>query len=208
MNYNSKKHHRRNIRLKGYDYSRAGLYFITICTHNRMNLFGKIQHGKMILNSFGNIIKEEWEKTPSIRKNISLGEYCIMPNHFHGIIEILESNAIKKKELGRLKFIATFKAPSQNIGAIIRGFKGASTLKIKNSIRSKGGIESKGELQFVPTAPTETIVITAQTFSKKSIWQRNYYEHIIKDEKAFQNISKYIMNNPKKWKEDTFYKDK
>jgi len=217
MNYNSKKHHRRSIRLKGYDYSRAGLYFITICTHNRMNLFGKIQDGKMILNHFGNIIKEEWEKTTSIRKDISLGEYCIMPNHFHGIIEILETNAINIKELGNLTFTATFKAPSKNIGAIIRGFKGASTLKIKNSIRStacKGSIESigsKGELQFAPTAPTAPTSQTApktQTFFKKSIWQRNYYEHIIKDEKAFQNISKYIMNNPKKWKEDTFYKDK
>jgi len=170
-----------------------------------MNLFGKIQEGKMKLNSFGNIIKEEWEKTQSIRKNISLGDYCIMPNHFHGIIEILETSVIKKNKLGYLNFTATFKASSQDIGAIIRGFKRTSTLKIKNSIRNTA---CKGELQFTPTAPTETTVITDQTFFKKSIWQQNYYEHIIKDEKAFQNISKYITNNPKKWKEDTFYKEK
>ena len=163
-----------------------------------MNIFGRIQNGIMTINTFGNIIKEEWEKTPCIRKNIALGEYIIMPNHFHGIIEILEKITTRTDELGESQFApTTFKAPSQNIGAIIRGFKGASTKKVKNLIHNTAARANCNSLQQVSTIDLS-----------KSIWQRNYYEHIIKNDSAYQNISNYIINNPKKWKEDAFYKSK
>lgn len=188
MIFNPERHHRKSIRLKGYDYSRAGLYFITMCSYNNLDIFGEIHDGIMKLNAFGDIIKEEWEKTPSIRKNIALGEYIVMPNHFHGIIEILEKIAPEKKScMDELQFTpTTFKSPSQNIGAIIRGFKGASTKRIKNLIRNR-----RGELQFAPIAPTAPTVDLS-----KSIWQRDYYERIIKTDKAYQNIKNYIINNP------------
>ncbi|HAY70319.1 MAG TPA: hypothetical protein DCX89_00365, partial [Saprospirales bacterium] len=86
MTYDPTKHHRRSIRLKGYDYSRAGLYFITICTQNRACLFGEIKNGEMILNQYGQIAANEWMKTTEIRSNVELGELIIMPNHIHGII--------------------------------------------------------------------------------------------------------------------------
>ena len=86
--YNPDIHHRRSIRLKGYDYSRAGLYFITLCVKNRKNIFGKIEQGKMKLNELGKTAHQEWKHTPEIRKNISLDEFIIMPNHFHAIVKI------------------------------------------------------------------------------------------------------------------------
>lgn len=191
-----------------------------MCSYNNVEIFGEIQDGIMKLNAFGDIIKEEWEKTPRIRKNIALGEYIVMPNHFHGIIEILEQITSKKKK-NKDQFQSTpttFKSPSQNIGAIIRGFKGASTQRIKNIMRSRG------ELQFAPTAPTAPTALTTPSAPSapsaplvpsvpsaptaptvptidltKSIWQRNYFEHIIKNDIAYQNIRNYIINNPEKW---------
>ncbi len=188
--YNPNKHHRRSIRLKGYDYSQAGLYFVTLCVQDRANIFGEIKEGETSLNNFGEIIKEEWIHTQEIRKNISLGEFVIMPNHIHGIIKI-DYQIESESSTGELQFTPTpikFKSPSNNIGAIIRGFKGATTKRIKEIIRSTG------ELQFAPTAPTIDL--------NKSIWQRNYWEHIIRDETAYHNISNYIVNNPEKWELD------
>lgn len=87
-NYNPQKHHRRSIRLQGYDYSQEGLYFITICCQDRAHLFGEIVNGEMILNSYGEIAQKEWQNTSVIRDNVVLHEFVVMPNHFHSIIEI------------------------------------------------------------------------------------------------------------------------
>lgn len=200
MKYNPEKHHRRSIRLQGYDYSQEGLYFITICVKDRACIFGEIENGKMILNEIGKIASEEWLRTESVRSNVVLHEFVVMPNHFHAIIEIT-------KNLGDKNETGAFRSPSQTIGSIVRGYKIATLKKIKDHLGSKGesrftpyhgeeskgeeskGEESKGELRFAPTAPT--------------IWQRNYYERIIKDEKAYINISNYIINNPKNWNEDS-----
>jgi len=199
MAYDPQKHHRRSIRMKGYDYSREGLYFITMVCQNRACLFGKIENGKMILNEAGQIVEEEWIKTQRIRQNIELGEFVVMPNHFHGILEIKYSAG------GKSQFASTenkFKSPSQTIGAIIRGFKGATTKRIKELISREGsGIKDDnnkekdrtGELQFASTifGPIGSI-----------IWQRNYWEHIIRNEKEYGRISNYIINNPAKWTAD------
>ena len=200
-NCNSPQLNRRSIRLKNYDYSSKGQYFITLCTANRKNIFGEIQQGEIHLNTFGRIADEEWKKTPEIRKNISLGEYIIMPNHFHCILRI----DYKLSDKGR-ENIGKFYSPSQTIGAIIRGFKGATTKRINNLIREmkenpegeldEGELDT-GELQFAPTR-AKNFALTG----KGSIWQRDYYEHIIKTERAFYNISNYIINNPKKWEQD------
>ncbi|WP_339715661.1 transposase [Cyclobacterium amurskyense] len=204
--YNPNIHHRRSFRLKGYDYSQAGLYFITICFQSRISRFGEVIIGEMILNECGEIAHNEWLNTPKIRTNVELGEFVIMPNHIHGIIEIhdrgelnspvtkeLNSPATKEshspvsKESHERKGVCNTppypipqqpqppKSPSNNIGAIVRGYKSSVTRQI-------GLLGIKGKL-----------------------WQRNYYEHIIRDEKAFQNISEYIKNNPIKWMGDKFY---
>lgn len=210
--YNPHIHKRRSIRLEGYDYSQEGLYFITLCCQDREHLFGEITGGEMKLNAFGEIAFKEWENTPNIRKNITLHEFIMMPNHIHGIIEIKE----KLNREGELQFAQArkFRSPSQTIGSIIRGYKIATIKKIKEKINNSS---STGELQFAPTAPTapteEGFAPTEEgnaPIEKKiiqldyKIWQRNYYEHIIKDEKAYDNISNYIINNPLKWDEDKF----
>ncbi len=208
MKFNPKKHNRRSIRLKEYDYSRAGLYFITLCCQNMQHLFGRIENGEITLSTFGLIIKEEWEKTPQIRNNTALHEYIIMPNHFHAIIEILFSMNPKKPieaGSGRGGSGAGFASPSQTIGAIIRGFKGATTKRIKEIIRAS---DRTGESQFAPTpgesqfAPTQF----APTIDlSRSIWQHNYYEHIIRNQQSYQRIAKYIQDNPTKWHDDNFF---
>ena len=94
MNYDSELHHRHSIRLKGYDYSQAGAYFITICTCERICLFGKIEHGQMILNDVGIIAYNKWWKTTELRKNVELDAFVVMPNHIHGIITINSTGGI------------------------------------------------------------------------------------------------------------------
>lgn len=198
--YNPHRHHRRSIRLQGYDYSREGLYFITICCQDRAHLFGEVQNKEMLLNTFGKIALEEWLNTGIVRNNVIVHESVVMPNHLHGIVEITHKEG--ENEIG------AFKSPSHTIGAIIRGYKIATIKKIKDSIRgskdskedsSKG--DCKGELRFAPTAPT---VEKIKSLDFK-IWQRNYYEHIIRNEQSYHRISEYIINNPAKWENDKFY---
>ena len=92
MKFNSEKHHRHSIRLKGYDYTQPGWYFVTIVVQNRQHLLGEIEDGRMILNTLGHIVKNEWIATSKLRNNIEIDEYIIMPNHLHGIIHILEKS--------------------------------------------------------------------------------------------------------------------
>ncbi len=235
MYYSKGTHHRKSIRLKGYDYSQKGLYFITICTRNRIHLFGKIKNGKMILNKYGEIAQEEWEKTLKIRKNINLGQFIIMPDHFHSIIHIEYKIENNKDTSGK------FKSPSQTIGAIIRGYKGATTKRI-NTISNRMN-QCTGVLQYAPTedhflkeesspsflsaptedhflkdesspsflsAPTEDHFLKDESSSienpphlkNPSIWQRNYWEHIIRNKNEYLRISNYIKNNPANWQKN------
>jgi len=195
--YNSNIHHRRSIRLKGYDYAQVGLYFITICCQDRAHLFGEISDGVMILNEYGKIAFAEWENSINIRDNICLHDFVVMPNHIHGIIEIVFKKANQYAGELELAPITKFQSPSQTIGSIVRGYKIATIRKIKNKVLERGELRCMGELQF---APTEKII---QLDFK--IWQRNYYEHIIRNEASHQRISDYILNNPAQWSEDKFY---
>lgn len=206
-----KKYNRKSKRLKAWDYSKVSLYFITLNCRSRKSIFGSIVNGEMQLNQYGRIAKEEWEKTPMIRPNISLGKYVIMPNHFHAIVHFDAQEKTKDNRIGQ------FKSPSHTVGAIVRGYKGATTKQIKALYRStlkarylskgeasKGesgkGESGKGESQFAPTlapslAPTLAINL------EKSIWQRDYHDIIIRDARAYNNIARYIVNNPQKWEE-------
>ncbi len=173
MPYHPAKHHRRSIRLRHYDYSSVGAYFITICAYNRECWFGEIVNGKMRLNEYGAIIHEEWIKTGQIRCNITLDEWIIMPNHVHGIIIIncrgTLQRAPTKEQFG--------KPISNSIPTIIRLFKSTTTKQI-NQIRKTPGIP---------------------------VWQRNFYEHIIRDENSINEIREYIRYNPMRWEEDKYY---
>ena len=149
MPTNSNLPNRRSIRLKNYDYSQKGSYFITIVTQNRKHLFGKIEDGKMILSSVGRIVEEEWLNTIQIRPNVTLGEFIIMPDHMHMIVTI--TTQVEKKDNDEW-IHSNPKSPSHTIGAIIRGFKGASTKKI-NLFLNSSSAPRMGEWQFAPAAP-------------------------------------------------------
>ena len=185
--FDPEKHHRRSIRLKGYDYTRPGMYFITICVADREYLFGHIENGRMILNEYGMIAKSEWTKTAIIREYVELLEYVIMPNHIHGVIVLHEHD--RRGTVPRTPTvhrtptttghyppnIEQFGKPvSHSIPTIIRGYKSTVTKQI-NILRNTPG---------------------------RPVWQRNYYEHIIRDNRSYRRIARYINNNPLTWKGD------
>ena len=179
-------YHRKSTRLPNYDYSKEGLYFITLCIENEINLFGDIYNGELKLNVFGKIAEEEWLNTIQKRDNIQLHQFIIMPNHFHAIVEIMTS-----KNLIDSDTFIQFKSPSNSIGAIVRGYKGATTRRIKEVISNN---ESKDNCSFNPGI-----------YFENSIWQRNFHDHIIRNQKSYIKIAEYIENNPYTWKDDKYY---
>ena len=180
MTYNQDIHHRRSIRLKGYDYSQAGAYFVTVCAHGRECLFGEIVGCEMLVNEFGRIVEAEWTRTTEIRKEIELGEYVVMPNHFHGIVVITYEMTGTVGAYGHTPLHNTlFRSPSKTIGAMVRGFKSSVTIHI-NKIRQ------------TPRHP---------------VWQRNFYEHVIRNDADYNRIADYIATNPQRWAEDTLHPD-
>lgn len=170
MTYNSLKLNRQSYRLKNYDYSSEGLYFVTILTKNRERLLSEIINEKVHLSDIGNFLERQWLNTPSIRSNFEVHDYVIMPDHFHGIVQIKSSNNTDKNALNQ------FKSPSNTIGSFIRGLKVSVIKDIKNwnSLKSEDKIES--------------------------IWHRNYHDRIIKSQQELENVQRYIADNPKKWK--------
>ena len=182
------KPNRRSIRLPGYDYASAGWYFVTMCCKNRVHLFGEIRDGEMMLNEAGAIVKESWLETETIRPNCIIHDFIIMPNHFHGIVEITGFPFPDFQESEQAKFVS----PSGTLGSIIRGFKINTTKKIRDLV-------CKGELQFAPTA------MKIKELDCK-IWQHNYYEHIIRNDASLNKIAAYIRNNPANWEEDEYFR--
>ena len=173
---------RRSVRLRCFDYSQSGYYFLTICTQDKKCIFGRIHNGEMILNECGRIARDEWLNTISVRKNIELLEFVVMPNHFHAIVQICRGvlhtpyaneyspDNFEKFQMGVCN--TPLRSPSQTIGSVVRGYKGAVSKQI-------GG----------------------------SIWQRNYWEHIIRDEKDYIKHANYIMNNPRTWTRTCCFKN-
>lgn len=159
---------RKNIRLKYYDYSQNGYYFITICAKNKHNIFGKFvgagsKPACVELNEYGKIVNNTWFDLCNHNKNLELGNFIIMPNHIHGIL-IIQRSGLEPD-------------PTKSISEIVRQFKTFSAKKI-NILRNTKG---------------------------QSVWQRNYYEHIVRNEHGFMEINEYIENNPQKWELDKYY---
>jgi REP element-mobilizing transposase RayT len=202
--YNPKIHHRKSIRLKEYDYANANWYYVTICTQGKEHLFGKVINNKVVLNSFGKIVQEEWLRTKEIRKNVDLDYYIIMPNHIHGII-IIEYNANELNinggrdtmhrnnfNVGATRRVAQNNTPNNNIGASHRL---APTIQ-PNSLGS-----IIGQFKSICTKRIKSI----SDYPHQSIWQRNYFEHIIRNDEDLYRIRKYIRQNPLKWQLDECY---
>jgi putative transposase len=216
MNYNPEKHHRRSIRLKGYDYTGKGAYYFTICCHQRRCLLGEIKDDVMHLNLVGATVKAVWDSLPRHFPLIELDAFVVMPNHVHGIIVITDSagNCNPNRNNNRnsncrgeafvpgcnntppqfsstnadAPYVATASltpfpgcnntppprgTQSGSIGAILQNFKSVATRRVNRITRNLG-----------------------------TLWQRNYYEEIIRNEKAYENIRRYIVENPLSWDED------
>jgi REP element-mobilizing transposase RayT len=192
MVYDPRKHQRRSIRLQGYDYSQPGAYFVTICTRNRESLFGEIVEGEMILNEYGQIVAGCWICLAKQYTYAELDEWVVMPNHLHGILAIVddgrgmacrtptgidrEAPIIRRGDrLGRPYTPNRPHGPAPgSIGAIVGQFKSIATKRI-NAFRG------------IPGAP---------------VWQRNYYEHIIRNEDELNRLRQYILDNPVQWEMD------
>ena len=178
MNYNPDIHHRRSIRIKGYDYSQEGAYYFTICSHQKQCLLGEIINGIMQPNIAGATVAAVWHNLPRHFPFLELDAFIIMPNHVHGIIVIAEQqNNINNNQL--LTAQTNFQTSLPNgtkagsLGAILQNFKSVSTRQVNRITRNSG-----------------------------TIWQRNYYEQIIRDEQAYNNIRRYIIENPLTWEDD------
>ena len=188
--YNPEEHHRRSLRLPNYDYTQSGAYFVTICTWNRECLLGEIVAGEMRLNEYGHIVVECWLAIPQHFPRVELDAFVVMPNHIHGIIMIAGATHPSPDLVGATHASpdpvgATHASPlqkqhrsgpnPQSLGAIVGSFKSAAAKRIN-------------EFRGTPGFP---------------VWQRNYYEHIIRNESALQRIRMYIQNNPINWDLDS-----
>ena len=175
MKYAPEKHHRRSIRMKGFDYRQNAAYFVTLVSQGRECLFGEIMGGTMHLNVTGEIVQSAWLGLRSRFPGIELDEFVVMPNHFHAIIVAAQSGDGIDPRAG------TSPAPTMSPGLrdVIGAFKSISTHKIILAVR-------RGDLP---------------SFTGK-IWQRNYYEHIIRDNQEWERIAQFIGANPTYWAED------
>ncbi len=196
--YNPEIHHRKSYRLKDYDYSRPGLYAITICCEKHQYLFGKIENGEMILNDAGVVAEKCWIAIPEHYPNTRLHEFVIMPNHIHGIIEIIE------------KYI-----PQNFDNDVIVGCQNIDALQNHND---NVIIRTKNEYQKIVHGSIGCIVrgykigVTKwfrknhpnEFPNKRKVWQRNYYDRILWSVPSYERMANYINNNPENWGKD-FY---
>jgi len=201
MKYEHDKHHLRSIRLKGYDYSQSGAYFLTICTQNRESLSGDVVDGEMRLNDAGHMVWDAWHKIPEHFPHAGIDEFIVMPNHFHGIIMLsgrgdpcdrpvlcvdndhLSGEHIQGDHKNRPYNMRNTGHPQGtlpgSVGRIVQAFKSLSTHEYIRGIRGNGWPSFNGRL-----------------------WQRNFYEHIIRSEEEINRVRRYIIDNPPKWAED------
>ncbi|HET8829318.1 MAG TPA: transposase [Pelobium sp.] len=201
MKYDPRIHHRRSIRLKGYDYSRAGAYFITICCEKMACRFGYVEKEGMMLNELGEIAYNEWIKLAERFDCFELDVFQIMPNHMHGIIvlkDVINVGAtLAVAQTNHLDFAEQDSFTERvRAGASPAPTTTAKPISIPDIVGAYKSLVSNACLEFFKSKN--------ETMGK--LWQRNYYEHIIRDERAYQNISHYIINNPAKWFDDKFYK--
>ena len=181
--------HRRSIRLEGYDYSQPGVYFVTMMTQGREYLFGIIEHDEMILNEAGTMIAKWWRELPNKFPAIELGAFVVMPNHFHGIIQIVGADQRvcpgeeESQRGGHAGSPQQADPPQQRLKAplsqMIQWFKTMTTNEYIRGVKSLGWRPFAGKL-----------------------WQRDYYEHIIRNESEWDRIHRYIEANPVRWKAD------
>ncbi len=196
--------HRRPLRLVGYDYSQVGAYFVTVCVQNRACLFGEVVAGEMQLNHAGRMVEEWWHRLPSKFTGLDLAEHAVMPNHFHGIVLIVGA-----APCGR----------PGTCGGLYAGcgtghpHGGAPTVaEPRRGISPEGRFTLGDVVDWFKTMTTNSYIRGVreqrwQPFSGR-LWQRNYYEHVIRDEDDLTRIRQYVLENPMRWTDDAENPDK
>ena len=188
--YDPKVHHRRSIRLKGYDYSLPGTYFVTIVVQDRVCLFGQCETNRMRLNGVGRMVAEEWEGLPRRFPDLELGPFVVMPNHIHGLIDLVGNvgaplvgaRADHDPAFGGEVSTTTRRATTRvapTLASVVGAFKSLTTVQYIRGVRTRGWIPFRGRL-----------------------WQRNYFEEIVWDDEALVRVDDYILENPENWLND------
>ena len=155
---------RRSLRLKGYDYTHAGAYFVTICAEDKACLFGNVGDGCMCFNDAGQMLSTPWNEIPSRFADVAIDAFVVMPNHVHGIIILPDV----------VDGVATRSVAA--LGGVIAAFKSATTVDYIRGVKSG-----------------------AWPAFRRRLWQRNYFEHVVRDEKALDRVRRYIDENPARW---------
>ncbi len=210
MAYDSERHHRRSIRLRGYDYAQAGAYFVTLVTHGRECLFGEVVNDMVFPNDAGRMVQAVWHELPVRFPGVDVDAFVVMPNHIHGIIAWTapvgaplvgaQSAAAMATDVGAPGQGATDQGATDqgatDVGATGAGATGqGATTRVAPTLGDVvGAYKSLTTLEYVRGVKT----MGWQAFPGR-LWQRNYYEHIIRDERALNRIRRYIDENPLRW---------
>jgi putative transposase len=190
MTFNSKNHHRKSIRLRDYDYSQAAVYFITACTYHRECLFGEILSDEMRLNHQGVLVAETWKSLVAAHPNAVLDEWVVMPNHFHAIVILNQPvGAIHESPITN---------EYTNVPRAIRELPLRMTvIQRRNMLLSK----LIGRFKML----SSKYINESRNTSGTPLWQRNYWERVVRDEKELHAIREYIGNNPRQWHSDQLH---
>jgi len=186
-------------RLEDFDYSAEGYYFVTICTKNKIEWFGKIKNSEMVLNQYGKVVAECLRDLPSHYSNIQLDYFIIMPNHLHCVIIIKNNDDVVGNG-----FKPFLKKNQYSLSEIIRGLKTFSSYNINKKIR---GFKKSEEDNLISGKNITNLNRNGSKPFPTFQWQKSFYDHIIRNEQSLNNIREYIINNPLKWELDIENRD-
>ena len=169
---------RRSLRLHNFDYTQEGGYFITLCTAVRLPLFGAVVGDQVVLSQIGKIVECEWLRSEVVRREVVLDEFVIMPNHFHAVVFIIYGDELRSPSPDKAHCRAPLQRSARSLGTLIAQFKTAVTTRARREMR----------------------------LPNQAIWQRNYYDHIIRNDRELYQIRNYIRENPLKWQLDKYHR--
>jgi putative transposase len=189
MNYDPDKHHRRSIRMRGYGYAQEGVYFVTVCAQDRQCLFGEVVDGEIRLNDAGRMVQAVWKELSIHYPGVEGDGFVVMPNHIHGVIILVGAGPRACPDEGPRVMVGPRAcpekgqpqgvAPTLSLPDVVHRFKTLTTKRYADGVKQLG---------WIP-------------FDRR-LWQRNYYEHIIRDEESLSRIRQYILDNPARWEFD------
>lgn len=185
MKYDPARHHRRSIRLPAYDYRQPGAYFVTICTQNRELMFGEVVKGQMILNGPGQMVESVWRELPQHYPGVEVDTFVVMPNHLHGVIILVGAgpracpNNPGQPQGVRGQSQGVAPTGTMSLPDVVHRFKSLTTARYRRGILHGRWLPFPGRL-----------------------WQRNYYERVIRNERELAAIRQYIADNARRWEED------